>query len=278
MRYKKRCLKAVKQIIANGSEIGYQDRGQGEPLVLVMGLGASSLKWGPHILCYEKHFRVLAIDNRGSGYSAKPECEVYSIADMAADVIGLLEALGIARAHVNGISMGGAVAQYLAIHYPERVKSVILTNTFPRCSVSFRRCIEILRDSIDQLNGRTFGRLAQWMIFSSTFQDSNEAYLLDAEANDADAANPMPAYAYKAQCNAILGFDESANLGRIKAPVLVVAGDHDLLATVPVVMEMVNAIPDCRLHMVKNGGHVQHWEDLEGYNRVTLDFLLEQAK
>ena len=58
-----------------------------------MGLGASSLKWEPHILCYEKHFRVLAIDNRGSGLSAKPECEAYSIADMAADVIGLLDAL-----------------------------------------------------------------------------------------------------------------------------------------------------------------------------------------
>ena len=103
-------------------------------------------------------------------------------------------------------------------------------------------------------------------------------YLLDAEANDADAANPMPAYAYKAQCNAILAFDESANLGKIQAPVLVVAGDHDLLATVPLVMEMVNAIPNCRLHMVKDGGHVQHWEDLEGYNKVTLNFLLEQAK
>ena len=72
----------VKQIIANGIEIGYQDRGQGEPLVLVMGLGASSLKWEPHILSYEKHFRVLAIDNRGSGHSSRPECESYSIADM----------------------------------------------------------------------------------------------------------------------------------------------------------------------------------------------------
>ena len=94
---------------------------------------------------------MLAIDNRGSGCSSKPECEAYSIADMAADVIALLDALGIERAHVNGISMGGAVAQYLAIHYPERVKSVILTNTFPRCNVSFRRCIEFLRDAIDQL-------------------------------------------------------------------------------------------------------------------------------
>lgn len=268
----------IKQIIANGIEIGYQDRGSGEPLVLVMGLGASSLKWEPHIACYERHFRVLAIDNRGSGRSSRPVCEAYSIADMAADVIALLDALGIERAHVNGISMGGAVAQYLAIYYPERVRSVILTNTFPRCNVSFRRSIKFLRDSIEQLDGKTFGRIVQWIIYASAFQERNEAFMLDAEANDADAANPMPAYAYKAQCNAILAFDELKNLGRIKAPVLVVAGESDLFVPVPLTMEMVGAIPGCRLHMVKDGGHVQHWEDLEGYNRVTLDFLLEHRE
>lgn len=268
----------IKQIFANGIEIGYQDRGQGEPLVLVMGLGASSLKWKPHIACYEQHFRVLAIDNRGAGLSSKPVCEAYSIADMAADVIALLDALDIQSAHVNGISMGGAVAQYLAIHYPDRVRSVILTNTFPRCNVSFRRSIEFLRDSIEQLDGKTFGRIVQWIIYSSAFQDRNEAFMLDAEANDADAANPMPAYAYKAQCNAILAFDEMNSLGSIKAPVLVVAGDSDLFVPVPLTMQMVNAIPGCQLHMVKGGGHVQHWEELENYNRVTLDFLLSHRQ
>ena len=265
----------IKKCKSNGVTIAYQDRGQGTPLVLVMGLGASSLKWEPHIQEYEKHFRVLALDNRGAGFSDKPVAERYSIADMAADVIAMLDAEGIRAAHVNGISMGGAVAQYLAAHYPDRVRAVVLTNTFPRCNVSFRRSIEFLRDACDQLDGRTFGRIVQWIVYSAAFQEAHEDYLLDAEANDADASNPMPAFAYKAQCNAILDFDETANLGRITAPVLVVAGDSDLFVPVPLTHEMVNAIPGAELFMVKDGGHVQHWEQLEQYNRVSTEFLLK---
>lgn len=267
----------IKKCNSNGVTIAYRDYGQGEPLVLIMGLGASSLKWEPHIQEYEKHFRVLAPDNRGAGLSDKPLAEQYSIADMAADVISVLDAEGVSSAHVNGISMGGAIAQYLAVHYPERVRSVVLTNTFPRCNVSFRRSIEFLRDACDQLDGRTFGRIVQWIVYSFAFQDAHEDELLKAEANDADAGNPMPAYAYKAQCNAILGFDERTNLGKIAAPVLVVAGDSDLFVPVPLTEEMVQSIPGAELFMVRGGGHVQHWEQLEQYNRVTTDFMLKHS-
>lgn len=267
----------IKKCKSGNLEIAYQDCGAGEPLVLIMGLGASSLKWAPHIQEYEKYFRILALDNRGAGLSDKPLQETYTIAEMASDVIRMLDAEGIQCAHVNGISMGGAVAQYLAIHYPERVRAVLLTNTFPRCNVSFRRSIELLRDSCDQLDGYTFGRLVQWIVYSAAFQEQHEDYLLEAERNDADAANPMPAYAYKAQCNAILGFDESANLERIKAPVLVIAGDSDLFVPVSLTKEMVETIPNAELLMVKDGGHVQHWEQLEWYNRETVKFLLKHS-
>ena len=267
-----------KKCMSGDVQIAYQRRGSGEPLVLLMGLGASSLKWEPHIQAYEKHFSCIAIDNRGAGLSDKPAVQAYSIADMAADAISVMDAEGIQAAHINGISMGGAIVQYLAIHYPERVKSVILTNTFPRCCVSFRRSIELLRDACGQLDGRTFGRLGQWIIYSADFQEHDEAYLLDAEENDADKDNPMPSYAYKAQCNAILGFDESARLKEIKAPVLVVAGDSDLFVPLWVSQEMADAIPDCGLYVAPRGGHVQHWEQLDKYNAVTLDFLLRHSR
>lgn len=267
-----------KTCLSNGVKIAYQDRGCGEPLLLIMGLGASSLKWEPHIQAYGPHFRVLAMDNRGAGHSDKPETDAYTIAEMAADAIAVLDAEGIDSAHVNGISMGGAVAQYLAIHYPERVRSLVLTNTFPRCNVSLRRSIEFLRDSNGQLDGRTFGRILQWIIYAFPFQETNEAFILDGEANDADSANPQPSYAFKAQCNAILGFDEAANLGKIACPTLVCAGDKDLFAPVPLTMDMVNAIPGCELYMCRDGGHVQHWEQLEAYNEKSLEFLLRCRK
>lgn len=264
-----------KKCVSKGIHIAYQDRGQGEPLVLIMGLGASSLKWEPHMQVYEKHFRCIAVDNRGAGQSEKPMMEAYSISSMAEDIISVLDAENIHSAHFNGISMGGAIAQYIAVNYPERVRSLILTNTFPRCNVSFRRSVEILRDACGQLDAKTFNRLGQWIIYSFAFQDANEQYLLDVEENDPDAANPMPDYAYKAQCNAILGYNGSERLKEIKAPTLVVAGDMDLFVPIWLTREMADGIPDCMLYVAPNGGHVQHWEQLEKYNRVTLDFLLE---
>ena len=258
--------------------IAYQDSGTaGEPLLLLMGLGASSLKWKPHMDEYEKHFRVIAPDNRGSGRSDKPETESYSIAEMADDALSALDAEGIRAAHINGISMGGAIAQYIAIHHPERVRSLVLTNTFPRCSVSFRRSIEFLRDACGQVDGTTFGRILQWIIYSSVFQETDEAYMLDMEANDPDKECPVPNYAFKAQCNAILGFDVKGQLGSISAPTLIAEGELDLFVPLWLAREMSDAIPGAEVYVCPNGGHVQHWEQLEAYNARTLEFLLKHS-
>lgn len=262
----------------NGIHISCEERGSGEPLLLIMGLGAPGAKWEPHAQAYEKHFRVLIPDNRGAGLSDKPEAGSYTVAEMAADMIGLLDAMGIDSAHINGISMGGAVAQHMAIHYPERVRSVILTNTFSHCCVSFRRAIELLRDTCGVLDGATATRLCQWIIFAQPFQEANEAYMLQCEQEDLSYPHPMPAYAYKAQCNAILGFDVREDLEKIQAPVLIVGGDRDLMIPVTVSEYMHDHIPGAELFLAKDGGHVQHWEQLEQYNRVTTEFLLKHAK
>ncbi len=268
----------TKQCKANGLTISYEESGSGEPLILLMGLGAPGSKWAPHIAAYEKHFHVFALDNRGAGLSDKPVSYAYTIEDMAKDTIGVMDALGIESAHFNGISMGGAITQYIAIHYPDRVRSLVLTNTFPNCCVSFRRSIEILREANRQLDPITSGRLTQWMIFAQPFQEEKEDYMLEGELADMSYPYPMPSYAFKAQCNAILTFDVMDRLPEIKAPTLVVGGDKDLLVPVSVTQAMYDAIPGARLYMAKDGGHVQHWEQLERYNQVSLDFLLEQTK
>lgn len=268
----------TKQCKANGITISYEESGSGEPLILLMGLGAPGSKWAPHIEIYEKHFHVYALDNRGAGRSDKPVSYSYTIEEMAKDTIGFMDSLGIESAHFNGISMGGAITQYLAVHYPERVRSIILTNTFPKCCVSFRRAIEILREACGQLDGVTFGRLGQWMIFAQPFQETDENYLLNAELTDMAYPYPMPGYAYKAQCNAILDFNILDELPKIKVPALIVGGDKDLFVPVEITRAMCDAIPGAKLYLAPDGGHVQHWEQLEKYNQITLDFLLEQIR
>ena len=258
--------------IANGITIHYEERGTGEPLVLLMGLGAPWAKWEPHVQAYEKYYRCILIDNRGAGESDKPEEACYSIEEMAADTLGVMDALGIKSAYMNGISMGGAIAEYIAIHYPERVRAIVLTSTFPCMNVTMRRGIELLRDLYPQ-DAALSGRLCQWMIYALPFQDSNEQQMIEDAAKDALYPYPMPAHAFVAQCNGILGHDVLADLPKIKAPAMVAHGDMDILAPFKLAMKTFELIPDCELYVCKNGGHVQHFEDPESYNNATLNFL-----
>ncbi len=259
---------------SNGINIGYDDQGTGEPLILIMGLGAPGYKWAPHIDAYKKHFRCITIDNRGAGLSDRPILEAYTTDQMAEDAIGVMDELGIKSAHFHGISMGGAISQKIAIRYPERVRSLILTSTFARMDPTFRRAIELLRDSCGQVDNMTLGRLCQWIIYSHRFINEHEDFILDSELKDKDDPYPMPVFAYKAQCNACLMHDTVDDLHLIKAPTLIASGDSDGFASVDVTMEMYNNIPDVSLYLCKDGGHVHHWEQLKSFNEITLDFLL----
>lgn len=113
----------------NGIRMHYEERGSGEPLVLLMGLGAPGSLWEDHVQAFEQHFRCLLVDNRGAGESDKP-AGPYSTRMMAEDTAGLLRALGVEQARVAGISMGSGIAQELALAYPELVRSLVLIDRF----------------------------------------------------------------------------------------------------------------------------------------------------
>ena len=113
-----------------GRRLHYLRRGEGEPLLLIMGMSGNHLHWRePFLSELERDHDVIAFDNRGTGHSDREE-EPFSIADMAEDAAGLLEALGIDRAHVVGVSMGGMIAQELASRHPERVRTLVLGCTY----------------------------------------------------------------------------------------------------------------------------------------------------
>ena len=262
------------KIRVNDLELFVQTIGSGEPLLLLMGLGAAGDKWESNVNAYKEHFRCILIDNRGAGRSDKPQVEAYSVAQMAEEAVAVLDALGIEKAHINGISMGGAIAQEIAIRYPERVRSLVLTSTFCRVSNTFRTAIETLRDFMGVLDGKKLKRLNQWMTFSQKTQNERPEFLAEMAASDAAYPYPMPAYAYKAQCNACLGHHTADRLHKITAPTLIAAGKRDLFVPMDVTYELHEGIAGSRLYVCEYGGHVHEWEYLEDYNRVTLEFLL----
>ncbi len=266
-----------REIEVNGLTFHVTVTGQGEPLLMIMGLGAPGDKWSPNVHAYARHFRCITFDNRGAGRSSKPEAESYSTGEMALDAVKILDALDVKSAHISGVSMGGAIAQHIAIGHPQRVRSLILTSTFASVSTSFRRAIEVLKSSIGQLDPVTFKRLNQWMTFSQGFQNTREQEMYAAERQDRAYPYPMPHYAYKAQCNACLSHNTAADLGKIKAPSLIAAGDCDLFVTMEKTMELYEGIPGSRLYLCRGGGHVHQWEQLEAYNQATLEFLLEHS-
>lgn len=262
----------------NGVRIFAQTIGEGEPLLLLMGLGANGEKWQANVDVYKRYFQCVLVDNRGAGRSDKPEVEAYSVADMAEDAVAVLDALGIQKAHINGISMGGAIAQEIAIRYPQRVRSLILTSTFCYVTPAFRTVLEFLRDQTGVLEPGVLKRLNQWMTFGQVTQNQRPEFLTEMARQDRLIPYPMPAYAYKAQCNACMAHEARQRLKDIQAPTLIAAGKRDLFVAQEVTQALHRGIAGSRLYLSPEGGHVHQWEYLDAYNAVTLGFLLSHRE
>lgn len=131
--------------VPNGIRIYYEEHGSGEPVLLLMGTGADHSFWGPQIEPYSKQYRLIVIDSRGTGQSTRPDdWKSCTPKAMASDAFGVLDHLGIDRAHVGGLSLGSAVAQEMALAQPDRLLSLSLHGTWARSDEWFVRAIDTL--------------------------------------------------------------------------------------------------------------------------------------
>ncbi|MCC6443498.1 MAG: alpha/beta fold hydrolase [Armatimonadetes bacterium] len=254
----------------DGINLYYEERGQGDPLVLIMGLGADHTLWDPHVAAYEQHFRCILIDNRGAGRSDKPEGP-YTTRMMADDVAALMDALGIEQARVAGISMGGAIAQELALCYPQKVKSLILICTWPRCDPYTVNVFEHFRDIRAHIDPLTFVKVVHLWIFAPPYFESHMDDLIQGQQES--AANFMPQHAYAAQCEACITHDTLDRLEQIEVPTLITVGDMDIFTPIRFSEQMLHRIPDSEMLIYEGCGHVHHFEVSEKFNEDTLEFL-----
>lgn len=205
-------------VSVDGLRMYYEMAGAGQHLVLIGGLGLDLSECGQLIDVLATHYRVLAFDNRGAGRTDKPD-EPYSVTQMAADTAGLMKALGIERAHVVGMSLGGRIALDLALEHPERVRSLILVSTSAR--VERRWTIGLL------------GLVS--LIFRGRY--------------------PQPRYAFQRQRAASLGYDRTGDLSELSVPTLVVHGRRDHIVPYRLAEDMAAGIPGARLALVE-AGHI----------------------
>ena len=257
----------------DGTRIYYQERGQGEPLLLLMGFGADGNVWEKHAAVYEKHFRCITLDNGGVGKSDAPQGP-YTTAMMAGDTAAVMDHLGISSAKIAGISMGGAIAQELALHYPEKVNCLVLISTWPVFDNYAKTVYENLKKLRRTSDPADFMELLQLWIFAPPYYVQGMDDLKAGQAAAATNPHPQTQAGFEGQLDACIHHNTVDRLHQIRVPTLITIGDRDIFTPPPFSDLLHEKISGSELVHFPDGGHVHHWEDLERFNAVTTQFLL----
>jgi pimeloyl-ACP methyl ester carboxylesterase len=235
-----------------GRELHYTRAGAGEPLLLIQGMGGTHLSWGePFLEPLRRDFDCIAPDNRGIGHSA-PTDSPFTVAEMATDALGLLEALEIERAHVLGISMGGMIAQELALGHPERLRSLTPGSQMIDPADGTKLAEAMASGSRDAVFR------ASWELnLSPGFRADESRYAAFAEMA---AAAPASRRIIELQLQAILGHDTNARLPELETPTLIGHGTEDRILPVANGRLIASLVPGSRLEILDGVGHMFWWE------------------
>ncbi len=263
-------------IEANGIDIYYEEHGSGEPLLLIMGWGGNAATWNPQVEGLAKHFRVIAFDNRGVGRTSAPEGP-YTTSQMACDVVGLLDGLGIPKAHVFGISMGGMVAQELAIEHPKRIDTLMLGCTTPGSGraagvAQLRKDIATFRDADGNQDLEWLSEFLRRLWTEEALTKST------AELQDFVLSLirfPPTSHGLRHQAEAVATHDAYDRLGQIPHRTLVMTGDEDSLIDPKNSEILAKRIPDAELVVFEGLRHAFHLERPALANDAIINFILQ---
>jgi len=255
----------------NGIRLYYELHGPENAPVLVLNNGVimnAAASWVFQTAALSKRFRLLQYDCRGQGQSDHPEGP-YFMALHAADLAGLLNALGIPRAHIAGISYGGEVAQAFALDYPEKVRSLVLIDTVSEVQEALHIVVAGWLDALRTEDpGFFFNATVPWN-FSAQFIRDNPALL--ANARERYGLLDFPAVMRLCEC--FLQVDFTARLGEIKVPTCILVGEKDILKGPDYAAILKQGIPHAEYHVLPGAGHATCWESPELFNRIVLEFL-----
>lgn len=252
----------------------YEVHGKGQPLLLIPDLGYDVTSFWAQVPRFSQAYRCLAVDNRGVGRSSKPSSP-YTTKLLAEDVIHLLDYLHLDKVHVMGVSMGGAIAQELAILYPERVERLVIVSSWPRCDRYLTSLFELFRDVKRSVDPLTFERQTAVWGFTPAYFDAHRDELEKRQRASLDVPYPTPAPTYARQAEACIAHDTCDRLDQIVAPTLVAVGEADIFTAQRFSREIAERIPDARLHTVPAAGHALYWEKPDELNDLVMRFLDE---
>jgi pimeloyl-ACP methyl ester carboxylesterase len=250
----------------------WEIQGEGHPLVLIRGFASNADHWYCQLPELSARFRVLVFDNRGVGRSDRPQgpCTIPMMAD---DTVGLMDALGIPRAHVLGISMGGMIAQEMALRHPRRVMGLVLACTHCGGSRFVPPSVQVgqlLADYAATGSPEAAARAAACLFTPTTLRNAPE---IVERYTEVSRRFPVETGVLLRQYDAIRGHDAWGRLPRIQAPTLVITGDEDVLIPPENSRILAERIPGAVLRVIPGGGHQFMLEQAQAFNQAVVEFL-----
>ena len=256
------------------AELHYEEAGRGEPVLLVPGLSGVGSFWQPQAAELARDFRVVVHDHRGTGRSTHSRIE-YSVEQMAGDVLALMDALGIASAHLVGHSTGGAIGQVLALDHPRRLRSLVLSATWAGPDPYFRRLFESRKRVLLDSGVEAYLRASVLVLAPPWWVSANDAAIAEQHRVAALAAAPVEVTA--SRIDAIVRFDRRARLGGIRVPTLVIVAEDDMVTPRFYSDDIASRIPGAKLVVLPGGGHFAPSVTPEPYNAAVGAFLRGQS-
>ncbi len=251
-------------------EIHYDIAGSGPPLLLVPGLGGIGAFWKAQVEAFAPHFTVITHDHRGCGQSSHTR-QVYSVEGMAADVIGLMDALKIEQAHYLGHSTGGAIGQVLAATQPARIGRLVLGATWRVADPYFRLLFAARKRVLLDSGNEAYAAVAALALFPPYFiRDHAETLAAERKAALPFAAAPEIT---ASRIDAICAFDGTAHLEKIRQPALIVVADDDMVTPRYLSDDLKRHLPGALYRVMPRGGHMVPRTEALAFNGIVLPFL-----
>jgi pimeloyl-ACP methyl ester carboxylesterase len=265
------------KVNVNGIAINYEQQGTGEPLLLIPYLAADHACYAFQVADYAKHFTCIALDLRGTGESDKPE-GVYSTELFADDVAALMQALGIANAHVAGLSLGAATGIWLAAKYPARVKSLSLHSGWTKTDPFIRTVVQgwqVMAKALGSVQEMTVRGIFPWC-FTPELYAAKPDYI-ESLAGFVRSRPAQSVASFLRHSNAVIAHDAEAQLNRTSAPTQITFGRYDMVTSTRFAEPLRSGIRNSEVLIFETCSHAPIYESVEEFNGRTLAFLQRHA-
>ncbi len=265
------------KVKANNITMNYDQQGSGEPLILIPYLTADHACYAFQVAEYAKHFTCISLDLRGTGETDNTAGE-YSTELLADDVAAFMQAVGIRKAHISGLSLGGAIGMWLAAKYPDTVASLSLHSAWPKTDPFLKAVAEsfqVVAKALGSVPEMAILALFPWCLTPELYAAKPDYVQSLADFVRSRPAQSVPSFIQ--QSNAVIGHDADAQLGRITAPTQITFGRHDMATSTRFADRMKRGIRNSELLIFEECSHAPIYEKVEEFNQKTLAFLQRQV-